>query len=82
MSRPVNHQRLGAPIAESDTTGYGGLGQRVRHPEFGEGTIVSTSKAAASTADCQVAFRAGIKRLVAAYARLDGVTFKKNIIIL
>ncbi len=39
VSRPVNHQRLGAPIAESDT-GYK-LGQRVRHPKFGEGTIVN-----------------------------------------
>ncbi|SQC17277.1 DNA-dependent helicase II [Klebsiella pneumoniae] len=79
VSRPVNHQRLGAPIAESDT-GYK-LGQRVRHPKFGEGTIVN-SKAAASTADCRWLFRAresnGWWRLTPGWRQCN---FKKNIII-
>ena len=39
VSRPVNHRRMGTPISENDT-GYK-LGQRVRHPKFGEGTIVN-----------------------------------------
>ena len=39
ISRPVSHQRMGSPMAETDT-GYK-LGQRVRHSKFGEGTIVN-----------------------------------------
>ncbi|XPE54570.1 hypothetical protein ACNKHW_24450 [Shigella flexneri] len=39
VSRPVNHQRLGTPITANDS-GYT-LGQRVRHPKFGEGTIIN-----------------------------------------
>jgi DNA helicase-2/ATP-dependent DNA helicase PcrA len=76
VSRPVNHQRLGAPIAESDT-GYK-LGQRVRHPKFGEGTIVNL-EGSGEHSRLQVAFQGqGIKWLVAAYARLeDSVTLRK-----
>ena len=71
VSRPVNHQRLGAPIAESDT-GYK-LGQRVRHPKFGEGTIVNL-EGSGEHSRLQVAFQGqGIKWLVAAYARLEAV---------
>ena len=71
VSRPVNHQRLGAPIAESDT-GYK-LGQRVRHPKFGEGTIVNL-EGSGEHSRLQVAFQGqGIKWLVAAYARLETV---------
>lgn len=65
----------GAPIAESDT-GYK-LGQRVRHPKFGEGTIVNL-EGSGEHSRLQVAFQGqGIKWLVAAYARRDGVTLRK-----
>ncbi|MCS5781840.1 ATP-binding domain-containing protein [Klebsiella pneumoniae subsp. pneumoniae] len=71
VSRPVNHQRLGAPIAESDTGCK--LGQRVRHPKFGEGTIVNL-EGSGEHSRLQVAFQGqGIKWLVAAYARLEAV---------
>ncbi|MZG44120.1 DNA helicase II [Dickeya dianthicola] len=71
VSRPVNHQRLGTPISQSDT-GYK-LGQRVRHAKFGEGTIVNV-EGSGEHCRIQVAFAGqGIKWLVAAYARLDTV---------
>ncbi|MCI4067670.1 DNA helicase II [Dickeya dianthicola] len=71
VSRPVNHQRLGTPISQSDT-GYK-LGQRVRHAKFGEGTIVNV-EGSGEHYRIQVAFAGqGIKWLVAAYARLDTV---------
>ncbi|NPE54240.1 DNA helicase II [Dickeya dadantii] len=71
ISRPVNHQRLGTPISQSDT-GYK-LGQRVRHAKFGEGTIVNV-EGSGDHSRIQVAFAGqGIKWLVAAYARLDTV---------
>ncbi|WP_038912142.1 DNA helicase II [Dickeya dadantii] len=71
ISRPVNHQRLGTPISQSDT-GYK-LGQRVRHAKFGEGTIVNV-EGSGDHCRIQVAFAGqGIKWLVAAYARLDTV---------
>ena len=71
VSRPVSHQRLGAPISENDT-GYK-LGQRVRHPKFGEGTIVNL-EGSGEHSRLQVAFQGqGIKWLVAAYARLETV---------
>ncbi|MCA7015184.1 DNA helicase II [Dickeya dadantii] len=71
VSRPVNHQRLGTPISQSDT-GYK-LGQRVRHAKFGEGTIVNV-EGSGDHCRIQVAFAGqGIKWLVAAYARLDTV---------
>ncbi|MBP2845169.1 DNA helicase II [Dickeya oryzae] len=71
VSRPVNHQRLGTPISQSDT-GYK-LGQRVRHARFGEGTIVNV-EGSGEHCRIQVAFVGqGIKWLVAAYARLEAV---------
>ncbi|MEQ9862568.1 DNA helicase II [Pectobacterium cacticida] len=71
VSRPVNHQRLGTPITQSDS-GYT-LGQRVRHAKFGEGTIVNL-EGSGDHARLQVAFQGqGIKWLVAAYARLEMV---------
>ncbi|RNM08568.1 DNA helicase II [Dickeya undicola] len=71
VSRPVNHQRLGTPISQSDT-GYK-LGQRVRHAKFGEGTIVNV-EGSGDHCRIQVAFVGqGIKWLVAAYARLETV---------
>ena len=71
VSRPVSHQRMGTPMAENDT-GYK-LGQRVRHPKFGEGTIVNL-EGSGEHSRLQVAFQGqGIKWLVAAYARLETV---------
>ncbi|MCL2892313.1 DNA helicase II [Brenneria tiliae] len=71
VSRPVNHQRLGTPIGESDS-GYR-LGQRVRHGKFGDGTIVNL-EGSGDHCRIQVAFQGqGIKWLVAAYARLEVV---------
>ena len=71
VSRPVSHKQLGAPIAQNDS-GYK-LGQRVRHPKFGEGTIVNL-EGSGEHSRLQVAFNGqGIKWLVAAYARLETV---------
>jgi DNA helicase-2/ATP-dependent DNA helicase PcrA len=71
VSRPANHQRLGTPISSSDS-GFS-LGQRVRHPKFGEGTIVNL-EGSGEHSRLQVAFPGeGIKWLVAAYARLEAV---------
>ncbi|EHD19741.1 MULTISPECIES: DNA helicase II [Brenneria] len=71
VSRPVNHQRLGTPISDSDS-GYR-LGQRVRHGKFGDGTIVNL-EGSGDHCRIQVAFQGqGIKWLVAAYARLEVV---------
>lgn len=74
ISRPVNRQRLSrrssVPHNEQQAGGYQ-LGQRVRHPKFGEGTIVNLEGDAEYTR-VQVAFRGqGIKWLVASYARLE-----------
>ncbi|KAA8996430.1 DNA helicase II [Affinibrenneria salicis] len=69
VSRPVNHQRLGTPVAENDS-GYT-LGQRVQHPKFGAGTIINL-EGSGEHCRLQVAFQGqGIKWLVAAYARLE-----------
>ncbi|NIH15851.1 DNA helicase II [Serratia symbiotica] len=71
VSRTVNHCRMGTPISENDT-GYK-LGQRVRHPKFGEGTIVNL-EGNSEHSRLQIAFPGeGIKWLVAAYARLEKV---------
>ena len=71
ISRPVSHQRMGSPIAETDT-GYK-LGQRVRHSKFGEGTIVNL-EGSGEHSRLQVAFQGqGIKWLVPAYAKLEAV---------
>ncbi|MEX0445186.1 DNA helicase II [Xenorhabdus sp. SGI246] len=69
VSRPVNHKRLGTPISTNDS-GYV-LGQRVRHPKFGEGTIINI-EGSGEHCRLQIAFQGeGIKWLVAAYARLE-----------
>lgn len=68
VSRPVNHHRLGTPIVSNDT-GYS-LGQRVKHPKFGEGTIINI-EGSGEHCRLQIAFNGeGIKWLVAAFARL------------
>ncbi|HGN1542983.1 TPA: DNA helicase II [Proteus mirabilis] len=69
VSRPVNHHRLGTPIVSNDT-GYS-LGQRVKHPKFGEGTIINI-EGRGEHCRLQIAFNGeGIKWLVAAFARLE-----------
>lgn len=69
ISRPVNHHRLGTPIVSNDT-GYS-LGQRVKHPKFGEGTIINI-EGSGEHCRLQIAFNGeGIKWLVAAFARLE-----------
>ncbi|WP_086111742.1 DNA helicase II [Xenorhabdus beddingii] len=69
VSRPVSHKRLGTPISANDS-GYA-LGQRVRHPKFGEGTIINI-ESSGEHCRLQIAFQGeGIKWLVAAYARLE-----------
>lgn len=71
VSRPVNTRRMGAPVMENDS-GYS-LGQRVRHPKFGEGTIINL-EGSGDHSRLQIAFNGeGIKWLVAAYARLETV---------
>uniref|UniRef100_A0A3B0MIU8 DNA helicase II n=1 Tax=Arsenophonus endosymbiont of Trialeurodes vaporariorum TaxID=235567 RepID=A0A3B0MIU8_9GAMM len=69
VSRPISHQRLGTPINRNDS-GYA-LGQRVRHPKFGEGTIINL-EGDGERFRLQIAFQGeGIKWLVAAYAKLE-----------
>lgn len=69
VSRPVNHNRLGTPIISNDT-GYS-LGQRVKHPKFGDGTIINI-EGSGEHCRLQIAFNGeGIKWLVAAFARLE-----------
>ncbi|MEQ4924036.1 DNA helicase II [Proteus hauseri] len=69
VSRPVNHQRLGTPIISNDS-GYS-LGQRVKHPKFGAGTIINI-EGSGEHCRLQIAFQGeGIKWLVAAFARLE-----------
>ncbi|MGJ0637325.1 DNA helicase II [Xenorhabdus bovienii] len=69
VSRPVSHKQLGTPISAGDS-GYV-LGQRVRHPKFGEGTVINI-EGSGEHCRLQIAFQGeGIKWLVAAYARLE-----------
>ncbi|CDH01775.1 DNA helicase II [Xenorhabdus bovienii] len=69
VSRPVSHKQLGTPIS-ADDSGYA-LGQRVRHPKFGEGTVINI-EGSGEHCRLQIAFQGeGIKWLVAAYARLE-----------
>ncbi|MEN4569868.1 DNA helicase II [Pantoea agglomerans] len=69
VSRPVNHQRMGAPVTKNDS-GFA-LGQRVHHAKFGEGTIINL-EGSGEHSRLQVAFQGqGIKWLVAAYAKLE-----------
>ncbi|CAA2929242.1 DNA helicase II [Arsenophonus endosymbiont of Bemisia tabaci] len=69
VSRPISHQRLGTPINRNDS-GYA-LGQRIRHPKFGEGTIINL-EGDGERCRLQIAFQGeGIKWFVAAYAKLE-----------
>ncbi|MBA2814373.1 DNA helicase II [Candidatus Pantoea persica] len=69
VSRPVNHQRMGAPVTKNDS-GFS-LGQRVKHAKFGEGTIINL-EGSGEHSRVQVAFQGqGIKWLVAAYKKLE-----------
>ncbi|TCV93705.1 DNA helicase II [Biostraticola tofi] len=69
ISRPMNQRQIGAPISENDS-GFS-LGQRVRHPKFGEGTVINL-EGSGEHSRLQIAFQGqGIKWLVAAYARLE-----------
>lgn len=69
VSRPVSHQRMGAPVTKNDS-GFA-LGQRVHHAKFGEGTIINL-EGSGEHSRLQVAFQGqGIKWLVAAYAKLE-----------
>lgn len=69
INRPVSHSRLGTPIVQNNG-GYT-LGQRVRHPKFGEGTIINL-EGQDEHIRLQIAFQGeGVKWLVASYARLE-----------
>lgn len=69
VSRPVAPARGSRTPVDNDAPYK--LGQRVRHPKFGEGTIVNL-EGAGEHCRIQVAFQGqGIKWLVAAYARLE-----------
>lgn len=71
VSRPANYQRLGTPVSHNDSGFH--PGQRVRHPKFGEGTVVNL-EGSGEHSRLQVAFPGqGVKWLVAAYARLEAV---------
>ncbi|MGL9773686.1 MAG: DNA helicase II [Sodalis sp. (in: enterobacteria)] len=71
VTQPASQQRIGAPLSKSDS-GFT-LGQRVRHPKFGEGTVVNL-EGSGEHSRLQIAFQGqGIKWLVAAYARLEPV---------
>lgn len=54
-----------------NTSGFR-LGQRVRHPSFGEGVILN-AEGSGSSARVQVSFAEGSKWLVLAYAKLEGL---------
>ena len=67
VSRPAPFPRRAEP------SGPFRLGQQVRHPQFGEGTVLDL-EGSGSQARVQVHFgRAGTKWLVVAYARLEPV---------
>lgn len=72
VARPLNYRRMGVPLCENDS-GFS-LGQRVRHPKFGEGTVVNL-EGSGEHSRLQIAFQAeGVKWLVAAYARLEALS--------
>lgn len=71
VSRSISPRYVEMPI-NKNYTGYE-LGQRVRHPKFGEGTIINL-KSNGEHSQLQIAFPGeGIKWLIAAYARLERV---------
>ncbi|WMQ74205.1 MAG: DNA helicase II [Sodalis sp.] len=71
ITRPASQQSLGASLSKNDSGFI--LGQRVRHPKFGEGTVVNL-EGSGEHSRLQIAFQGhGIKWLVATYARLETV---------
>ncbi|EOX4341060.1 DNA helicase II [Vibrio cholerae] len=74
VSRPTSTGRFSQTVVKEsfNETGFN-LGSRVRHPKFGEGTIINF-EGSGSQSRVQVAFNGeGIKWLVTAYARLEKV---------
>ncbi|EIY4765887.1 DNA helicase II [Vibrio cholerae] len=74
VSRPTSTGRFSQTVVKEsfNETGFN-LGSRVRHPKFGEGTIINF-EGSGPQSRVQVAFNGeGIKWLVTAYARLEMV---------
>ncbi|HFG1770340.1 TPA: DNA helicase II [Vibrio cholerae] len=74
VSRPASTGRFSQTVVKEsfNETGFN-LGSRVRHPKFGEGTIINF-EGSGPQSRVQVAFNGeGIKWLVTAYARLEKV---------
>ncbi|WP_188005888.1 DNA helicase II [Vibrio cholerae] len=74
VSRPTSTRRFSQTVVKEsfNETGFN-LGSRVRHPKFGEGTIINF-EGSGPQSRVQVAFNGeGIKWLVTAYARLEKV---------
>ncbi|SHO55498.1 DNA helicase II [Vibrio quintilis] len=72
VSRPASHGRFSQKTVKENfnETGFT-LGSRVKHPKFGEGTIINF-EGAGPQSRVQVAFNGeGIKWLVTAYAKLE-----------
>ncbi len=72
VSRPASSGRFSQTVVKEsfNETGFS-LGSRVRHPKFGEGTIINF-EGSGPQSRVQVAFNGeGIKWLVTAYARLE-----------
>lgn len=68
---PSHHRYMGARVSENDSAFR--IGQRVRHPKFGEGKVINL-EGSGMQSRLQIAFQSqGIKWLVAAYARLETV---------
>ncbi|MGP4123859.1 MAG: DNA helicase II [Sodalis sp. (in: enterobacteria)] len=71
LIRPASQQRPRAPLSKNNI-GFT-LGQRVRHPKFGEGTVVNL-EGSSDHSRLQIAFQdQSIKWFVAAYARLETI---------
>ncbi|MCI4614934.1 DNA helicase II [Vibrio cholerae] len=74
VSRPTSTGRFSQTVVKEsfNETGFN-LGSRVRHPKFGEGTIINF-EGSGPQSRVQVAFNGeGVKWLVTAYARLEKV---------
>ncbi|QMV12896.1 DNA helicase II [Vibrio spartinae] len=74
VSRPTSTGRFSQKVVKEsfNETGFS-LGSRVKHPKFGEGTIINFEGAGAQSR-VQVAFNGeGIKWLVTAYAKLEAL---------
>ncbi|CAM3832585.1 DNA helicase II [Vibrio aquimaris] len=72
VSRPASAGRFSTQVVKDNfnETGFG-LGSRVKHPKFGEGTIINF-EGSGHQGRVQVAFNGeGIKWLVTAYAKLE-----------